>query len=237
VKFKNTEVLAGLVNRMILRQNIVGSGQEYLPTVAAFEFSGNTQFKETAKLGVTVVLYALQNMGIGEPKEEGYTFDDLKRHVYDIYPNRKFEDETLKLGLYLAQDFGVLSGFRLNPPANTEILWFQVAETAITMKNLDDQWDIVTARYGLPKELVYGSYNVEEIEKAFQAGKTAQWEEVKLLGAGGQSTVSLVRRPNRVKERENNVKTLNSPPWTAHTTAEKRLKMLEGFADAIWAGL
>ena len=166
VKFRDSDILTNLANRMVLRRMNAGSGEEYLPTAAAFQFSGDAQLKETAKLGLTVVLHALQNMGVGEPKEAGYTFDDLKRHVYDIYPSRKFDDETLKLGLYLAQDFGVLGGFRFNAPSDTEIVWFQVGESAITMKNLDDQWDIVTARYGRSNELLYSSGNVEEIEKA-----------------------------------------------------------------------
>src|ERR1700688_22002 len=233
VKFRDSDILTNLANRMVLRRMNAGSGEEYLPTAAAFQFSGDAQLKETAKLGLTVVLHALQNMGVGEPKEAGYTFDDLKRHVYDIYPSRKFDDETLKLGLYLAQDFGVLGGFRFNAPSDTEIVWFQVGESAITMKNLDDQWDIVTARYGRSNELLYSSGNVEEIEKALKTGGQARWEEVAPLGEGGQSTVFLVRRPSRVEERRNSIKTINSPPWTADATPEQRLKMMGTFAEAV----
>jgi serine/threonine protein kinase len=233
VKYRDSDVLMGLANRMILRRKHAGTGEEYLPTAAAFQFSGNSHLRETAKLGLTVVLHALQNMGVGEPKEVGYSFDDLKRHVHELFPDRLLDDETLKLGLYLAQDFGVLAGFRFDAPSDTEIVWFQVGESAITKKNLDDQWDIVTATYQRSIESLYASGDREEIEKALQMGGQAEWEEISPLGEGGQSTVFLVRRPNRVEERRNSIKTISSPPWTTQATAEQRLKMMGAFAEAV----
>jgi hypothetical protein len=95
VKFKNADALLSLNNRMVLRRKNAGNVEEYLPTAAAFQLSGKARFRETAKLGVTVVLHALQNMYVGEPKDAGYTFDDLKSHVSEVYRNRRLDDETL----------------------------------------------------------------------------------------------------------------------------------------------
>jgi uncharacterized protein (TIGR02391 family) len=153
VKFRDADVLAGLLNRNVICAKNAGRGEEFLPTAAAFEYCGNDQLRKTAKLGLTTVLYTLQNMAVGEPKPGGYTFDDLKRHASDIYPSRKFEDVTLKLGLYLARDFNVLHGFRMNTPDDTEVVWFQLGENAITLKNIDVQWDIVTSRYKRPEKI------------------------------------------------------------------------------------
>jgi len=234
VQFRDSEILTNLVTRMVLRRKNASSGEEYLPTAAAFEFCGDAELKRTAKLGLTAVLHALQNMGVGERKEVGYSFDDLKRHTHEIFLNRTFDDEILKLGLYLAQDFGVLGGFRFNASDDTEIVWFQVSEAAITMKDIDDQWDIVTARYAHPDDLAYGSPFVDEIEKSLLTGGDAAWEEVKPLGSGGQSTVSLVRRPKRAKERLKSANALNHPPWPTKTSGVERIKILGEFAEAIW---
>jgi hypothetical protein len=152
VKYRDTEALTDLVNGMFLRPKQSGQ-QEYLPTAAAFQLCDNSELRETAKFALTTILHVLQNMAVGDPKDVGYSFDDLKRHVNDIYPNRRFDDETLKLGLYLARDFGVLGGLRNNPD-ETEITWFQISETAITMRDLDSQWDLVTARYQIPYQSV-----------------------------------------------------------------------------------
>lgn len=150
VKFRNEEpegALSDLVNGNLFRRQNAGNNEAYLPTAAAFQFSGDNLLIEEAKSAVSIVLHALQNMSIGEPNEKGYTLDDLKRHVSELYHHRDFDDETLKLGLYLAQDFGVLAGVRLNSPADTEIVWFQTGERAITLQNIESQWDKVTASY------------------------------------------------------------------------------------------
>ncbi len=43
-------------------------------------------------------------MYVGERKKEGFGFDDLKRHVQALHTDRSFDDDTLKLGLYLARE-------------------------------------------------------------------------------------------------------------------------------------
>ncbi len=172
-------------------------------------------------------------MGLRGPKEVGYTFDELKRHVEEMFPNRFHDAGTLTLGLYLAQDFGVLGGFRFNAPSDTEIVWFQIGEGAITMKDIDGQWDIVTARYAHPDDLAYGR-TVEDIEKPLVNEGNAAWEEIEPLGSGGQSTVSLVRRPKRVKERYKSVNSLNRPPWPTKNEGVERIKILGEFAEAVW---
>ena len=72
-------------------------------------------------------------------KRDGFAFDDLKRHVEWIYPNRRIETATLKLGLYLAKDFSVLTSYR--PPGGTEITLFQIGEGAISMADPGTEWE------------------------------------------------------------------------------------------------
>lgn len=155
LSFKNapsfSQAIWNLLNQGLIRRSDPNPEECYLPTAAAFHFCGDAQFMETAKAALTPVLCALQEMYGIEQKKEGFVFDDLKRRVHSLNPGHTFDDETLKLGLYLAQDFGVFSGNRSNPPANTEVTWFQVGEGAITMANPETEWDSVMARYKRPE--------------------------------------------------------------------------------------
>jgi hypothetical protein len=147
IKYRNTGAgaLLDLINGNLFRRQWSGSEEEYLPTAAAFQFCGDARLRQAAKLGLTVALHALQNMYVSERRKEDFTFDDLKSHVKVIYPNRIFDNETLKLGLYLARDFNVLSGFR--PPDDIEITSFRIGEGAITIEDIESQWDVVTGWY------------------------------------------------------------------------------------------
>ena len=137
IKYKNqpaSTAIFELTNRNIIRRknnNVATVDEEYLPSAAAFELCGDNRVREDAKNASTVVLTALQNMFIEEQRKEGFTFQDLKRHVEYVYPNRIFDDETLKRGLYLAKDLGAFMGYRVNQPDETEVEWFQVSESAV----------------------------------------------------------------------------------------------------------
>jgi serine/threonine protein kinase len=215
VKFRDVAVLTDLVNRRVLRQTNSGAGDEYLPTAAAFELCEIVDIKETAKSVVTTVLHVLQNMAIGDRKAAGYEFDDLKRHAIDLFDNLQFDDKALKLGLYLAQDFNVFTGFRLNPPDNTEILWFGLGEAAIILKDIDEQWQKLADGYRRGFVLQNGD-DPEQKENT--------WEELSPLGEGGQSRVVLVRRPARVEQRRRSLKVL----------VESKVIPSGDFADAVW---
>ncbi len=224
-KFKGQpawQAIGNLINQNIIRRNNSNAPtneEEYLPRAAAFQFCESTQLRDQAKFAVTIVLHTLQHMSVGERKKEGFVFEDLKRHVHDLKPDRTFDDETLKLGLYLAQDLsGILAGSRLNPPDDTEVTWFQIGEGAVGMANPDTEWDRVMAGFRLEAPLT--------ADADFQAQGKVQWEEIKRLGGGGQSDVFLVRSPARVSERESYLQTIR--------TARDQDKKAE-FAEAIWS--
>jgi serine/threonine protein kinase len=205
VKFRGQpawQAIANLTSQSILRRKDTSTAteeEEYLPTAAAFQFCGSTQLRGQAKFATTIVLHTLQQMFAGERKKEGFVLADLRHHVEAIYANKSFDDETLRLGLYLAQDFGVLMGWRLSEPARTEVVWFQIGEGAISMANPDTEWDRVMTGYRRP--IAVPSADVDEIEKALRAQGKVQWERIRSLGSGGQSEVFLVRSPARTSER------------------------------------
>jgi serine/threonine protein kinase len=196
VKFEGLpawQAIGNLASRNMIRKsdfNQPTDEEEYLPTAPAFEFCGDPELKRKAKNATTVVLHTLKQMFKGERrKKDGFTFEDFQRHVKDLYPNRTFEASELKLGLYLAKDFNVLSAFGSDVK---EVGQFRIAETAIGMANPETEWDRVMSVLS-PRQRIS--------EESSPPLPSRQWEKIKPLGGGGQSDVFLVRSPERVSER------------------------------------
>jgi serine/threonine protein kinase len=198
IKFINqptTEAIRNLVDGRVLRRkgNVATVDEEYLPHAAAFEICDDSQLRNDAKHAATVVVHTLQQMFIGEPKKEGYFFADLRRHVNELYRSQSIEDDVLKLGLYLATDLNVLMSFGFQLPDEIEVAAFNVAETVSNMPNPESQWDRVMSGFK--------RFMVPDESASPHLSETAQWEEIKRLGGGGQSDVFLVRSPERVTQR------------------------------------
>jgi len=146
LQFERAEEISELVRRGILRGKDNAVPEQYLPTAAAFEFCDDPELRETAKRGVTAVLHALKNIYKVETKDR-FSFADLQEHVHRIFPKSTYEEETLKLGLYLIADFNVLQSRQMNQPDQTEVVAFQVGEGIITRGDLNGAWDAVTSAY------------------------------------------------------------------------------------------
>ena len=98
-----------------------------MTTASAFELCGNPELLKRAKAATTIILHTLKQMFKGERKKDGLTFDDFLRHVKDLNPGNTFNPTDLKLGLYLAKDFKVLSIHGSDPK---ELGQFRISETA-----------------------------------------------------------------------------------------------------------
>ncbi len=222
IKFKNQPAaytINELVHQNVIRRKnttVATTDEEYLPAAAAFELCGDNRLREEAKHASTVVLHTLQNMFVGEQKKEGFGFQDLKRHVEYLYTNQIFDDATLKLGLYLARDLGALMGNRLSQRDETEVEWFQIAESAANMPNPESEWDRVMAGFKRPFVVA---------EEPGAPGDV-QWEQIRCLGGGGQSDVFLVRSPERVTQRAACLRTIRTA-----LDQDKRADL----ADAMWS--
>ncbi len=224
IKFINQPTMgaiADLVDGRVIRrkgQGVATADEEYLPMAAAFELCDDPRLRREARSAAAVVLHALQQMFIGEPKRGNYVFEDLDSHVSQIYPNQIFEDDQLKLGLYLAADLNVLSSFGFRPPEETEVYSFQISESVTNMPNPENQWDKVMA----------GFKRFTSSKPATTQGrtpKTAEWEEIKRLGGGGQSDVFLVRSPGRAVQRSVCLQTIRTA-----LDGDKRADL----AEAMW---
>jgi len=205
IKYKNrpaAEALHAVINQNIIRRKDsegATTDEEYLPAAAAFELCGDTQLLEQAKHASTVVLYTLQQMFVADPRKEGYAFNVLKEHAALVFPNHIPDDATLRLGLYLAKDLHALMGNRMKQPDQTEVEWFQIAETVANLPNPEQEWDRAMAGYR-PSSLPTEPEGLEE----------AQWEQIRRLGGGGQSEVFLVRSPARVRQRAECLRTIRA---------------------------
>jgi len=224
------QTIFNLIGRNFLRRktsNVPTDEEEYLPMAAAFQFCGNAQLRDQAKTSTTLVLHALKQMFKSERKKEYYVFEDLERHLDQLYPTSLFETASLKLGLYLAKDLNVLGGYRLNAPDDTEVTGFQIGEAAISMADPEAEWDSAMARYMPASAAVLASD-----EKSVHHQED-EWERIKRLGGGGQSEVFLVRTPERTTERARCIEFLSSfpPPLTA--AREERAKLHAQFAESL----
>jgi hypothetical protein len=161
--------------------NAANEKDEYLPKAASFEFCGNGKLREQAKFATTVVFHTLKQMFKGELDKERFIFEDLNAHIDFIYPDQVIEDETVKLGLYLAKDFSVLQSYQMNSPDDTEVISFQIAECAVGMANPDAEWDTVMSRY-LPRE----PDSLQELPPARRKSAKTKQKHQTFLPAGSQ---------------------------------------------------
>jgi hypothetical protein len=195
------EVLQNLVNQNIIRRknsDAATMDEEYLPTAAAFELCGDTQLLEEAKRASSIVLSTLQHMFVRDPRQDGYAFNVLEEHAALVFPDQ-MDDATLKLGLYLAKDLHALMGTRMNQPDQTEVEWFQIAETVANLPDPELAWDRAMT-----------GYRRSAASSEPEAQEEAQWERIRRLGKGGQSEVFLVRSPARVAQRAECLRTIRA---------------------------
>src|SRR5260370_24018019 len=138
IKFKAPDVLDELVRCSIIKTH--GQGEHYLPLALAFHYSGNSAALESAKKAVEIALNVLRNLYEVEPdKPDSYfTLAEIEAHARQMYDD--FQPESLKLGLYLLQEFsGVFSGYGSNTQG-IELNSVRIHERIVTL-DISAVWD------------------------------------------------------------------------------------------------
>lgn len=136
-RFKDPPALERLISAGIL--NPIGNREKYLPNALAFYWCGDPEALNKAKTGATTVLNILKNLFETDCEKESFTPADVERHadkMYDVPPL----PATIKLGLYLAPAFNVLSTYGFNSE-HTELLSLQMSDDIVTIENIDGTWD------------------------------------------------------------------------------------------------
>lgn len=145
-KFKDPYALNLLVERSVLRAN--NQNNLFLPMVVAFHFCADETTLRVARKSVSVVVNALQDLF----SYSTYDFPQFTPAEIEVRARQKDGEVTadlIRLGLYLAQEFGVFGGWT---PAETEPPEFKSTaaiefksvganEYILTHENVEGLWD------------------------------------------------------------------------------------------------
>jgi hypothetical protein len=190
--------IGNLLGRNVIRRkeantSVATTDEEYLPVANAFELCEEDAVREHAKRAVTTILPALQRMFFMDQNDKGFVPKDLKEELVRAHPDQVFGNDTVKLGLYLARDLGVLVSHRLAQPEQTEVEWFRVGESVVNMPNPELEWD--KRMLGLKPRPAPESNNaaapgtppspVREISPVTINGE--EWPDVRLVNEGDYS--------------------------------------------------
>jgi hypothetical protein len=150
IKFKEPEVLKRLVNCTILKTN---DDETFLPLALAFHYCGDPDALQRAKTSLEVVLYVLRNLFEAAPDKTDFTAADVEAHARTMYGD--ITPEVIRRGLYLAQEFSVLSGWGVQSPG-FEVTTLRISEQIVTLKNIEGIWDDHIRQYSARLELPEG---------------------------------------------------------------------------------
>ena len=135
IKFKTPEALERLVKCSILRTI---DNERFLPMALAFHYCADPDALRLAKKSVEVVAHVLQDLFEVQPDKTDFTPADVEAHAQKMYDS--IEAATIRLGLYLVQEFGVLASWGGNTQ-QTEITFLRIGERIVTLRDIDRIWD------------------------------------------------------------------------------------------------
>ncbi len=129
-----------LTDSGILKNTALGvptTDEMYLPRALAFHYC-NEHIEDRARKCVSVVFQTLQSLHDTQADKAQFMFDDLEAEAGKIFAPPPMA-EALKLGLYLANDMGILS--LSSPPYSIQPDSFQIAERIVEVETFDKVWD------------------------------------------------------------------------------------------------
>jgi predicted nucleotide-binding protein len=111
-----------------------------LPTVLAFHYCGDQSVLEMARGAVEMVLRSLQNAFRGDWDDRMYAPEAVDWFGVGVIDPSMRVPRDVRLGLFLVQDLGVLSGWSTNAQ-QTEVTQFRISENIVTLKDMRKVWD------------------------------------------------------------------------------------------------
>ena len=142
-RFRSPDALYRLSNASILKTFETGQREQiFLPSAIAFHYAGDQDIVRIARASVTIVLHVLQNMFDVEMEKVDFTPAEVEAHARKLYDI--VDPDHIKLGLYLARDFGALGGWGMNPE-QTELISLRIAENIVTIGDISKEWDAYIA--------------------------------------------------------------------------------------------
>jgi TIR domain len=135
-KFKEPDALDRLVRSGILRSN---DNVQFFPTALAFHYCEEDAVRNHARKSVQIVLHVLQYLFETDEEEKEYTLAQIYAQANNMFEN--VAPQSISLGLYLAEEFGVFAMLRRNPEQQSEISALRIGEGIIRIKDIRNAWD------------------------------------------------------------------------------------------------
>jgi hypothetical protein len=117
--------------------------QTYLPTALAFHYSGDADALLLARHSIQILAGVLKSTYELEVDDRQFTpeeIETLARMKYKDDPSRVVDLEGIKLGLYLANEFSLLSAYSTNQ-AQTEVAFLRISDYVVEIKEPETLWD------------------------------------------------------------------------------------------------
>lgn len=134
------EALQRLVSLSVLKY-ANNNPEEFLPWSVAFQYCGDVEALRLGKTSVQVVLRALRTLferDLDEREPKDYTPANIEEEAKK--QNAVIEPETIRVGLHLADEFGVFAGTRRNPSQNG-VESVRIGDRILTIGDTDRSWD------------------------------------------------------------------------------------------------
>jgi len=109
----------------------------YLPTGLSFHYCGDAELEAYAKRGMEVLATILRSMYLRGKVD--FTPEGLREAAAKI--DTHADERMIRLGLYVAPDFGLLSGYAGGNPQQPDITPTGISERVVKLKNIDTLWD------------------------------------------------------------------------------------------------
>jgi hypothetical protein len=141
------EALNRLVNFTVLK-GVANATDAFLPTSLAFRWCGDADLLRFAKHSVEVVLGTLRtlfNHDLEQPEQPEHTPDDIGAQAKEL--KTPIEPQTIRIGLYLAGEFGVFATIR-SDPEYTQIVALRIGEGILTIGDIEKVWDKHIEQWG-----------------------------------------------------------------------------------------
>ncbi len=134
IEFEDPVAINRLWNWQLLKTS---DNTNYLPTALSFHYCGNAKVEAITRRGLEVLaevfkrMYLRDNVDLSpEGLQEAAT--KIDKHV---------DEQMIRLGLYVAADFGLLAGCAGGNPQQPDITPTGISEQVVKLKNIDTLWD------------------------------------------------------------------------------------------------
>ena len=118
--------------------------QSYLPTALAFHYCGDADALLLARQSIQIlagILKSTYELEVDDNRQfTPEEIETLARMKYKDDPSRIVDSERIKLGLYLANEFNLVSGLTLDT-AQKEIAFIRISDYVVEIKEPETLWD------------------------------------------------------------------------------------------------